>query len=620
LSGIVGIYYRNGAPMERALLESLVDFLSYRGPDGRECWMDGSIGLGHALLRTTREALGERQPASLDGRFWITADARLDSRAELIAELQHSGRVIRPDAPDSELILHAYAAWGTPSVEHLRGDFSFAIWDARNKRLFCARDHFGIKPFYYVQQADLFLFSNTLNCVRMHPKVSSELNEAAIGDFLLFGLNYDNGTTSFRDIQRLPPAHSLSISPEGVKIRRYWTPPTDGRIRYAKPQEYIEHFQSIFQAAVADRLRTDRVGILLSGGLDSSSVAAAAKEVPASGGHAVAICGYTCVYEWLIPDRERDFAREVGDFLRIPIKYVAMDEAELFESWDDPEFGFPEPMDNPLYAAFLKSLRFISTDCRVLLSGEGSDNLMLFQMWPYVRDLRRNGEWRQLLTETANFFWVRPFPWRGIRARFLKLIGSDPDRIGFPSWLAPDFVRRLNLQERWKEANEHPALPLEHPIHAKAHASLFLPQWTLMFEQENAGLTHSPVETCYPFLDLRMVSYLLGLPMFPWCFQKMLLREAMARRLPERVRVRPKTPMQDDPVSAQLQRTGAKRLNQIPWFPVVERYVNRSALVAPHGRMNPEQVGSDLRPYCLNIWLQSTQRIGYKKHAEAGNG
>src|SRR6267143_5602806 len=101
LSGIVGIYHRNGAPMERALLQVLVDFLAYRGPDSRECWMDGPMGLGHAMLRTTRESLGERQPANLDGRFWIAADARLDGREEFISELQRSGRAVRPDAPDS---------------------------------------------------------------------------------------------------------------------------------------------------------------------------------------------------------------------------------------------------------------------------------------------------------------------------------------------------------------------------------------------------------------------------------------------------------------------------------------------------------------------------------------
>jgi len=620
LSGIVGIYHRNGAPIERTLLQSLVDFLSYRGPDSRDCWMDRSIGLGHAMLRTTRESLGERQPASLEGRFWITADARLDSRAELTAELQRSGRAVRPNAPDSELILHAYAMWGTPCVEHLRGDFSFGVWDTRNNQLFCARDHFGIKPFYYTQRQGLFVFSNTLNCMRMHPDVSGELNDAAIGDFLLFGLNYNAATTSFRDIQRLPAAHSLSISPEGMNIKRYWAPPTDGRIRYSKPEEYVENFQSLLQTAVEDRLRTDRVGILLSGGLDSSSVAAVTKEVSGTCGQKTEIRGYTSVFESLIPDEEGRYAREVGKFLEIPIQFQAFDHVELFEGWDDPELSLPEPLDNPLLGGFLESCRSISADCRVLLSGEGSDNLMDFQMWPYAGDLRRRGEWRRLLTELANYIWVRPFPWRGIRARFLRLFGKEPGMLVFPEWISRDFAKDLKLKERWKEWGMHPRLPLEHPIHPRAHASLSLPQWTHMFEQENAGVTHFPVETRYPFLDLRIVNYLLALPPFPWFFQKMLLREAMTGRLPETVRMRPKTPVQSDTLSEQFRRTGIERLKQMPWSKDIDKYIDRSALIPPHGKMNPEQLSNSLRPYCLNIWLQSARRIRYNMHAEGKNG
>jgi len=582
--------------------------------------MDRSIGLGHAMLRTTRESLGERQPSNLEGRFWITADARLDSRAELTAELQRSGRAVRPNAPDSELILHAYAIWGTPCVEHLRGDFSFGVWDTRNKQLFCARDHFGIKPFYYTQRQGLFVFSNTLNCMRMHPDVSGELNDAAIGDFLLFGLNYNTATTSFRDIQRLPPAHSLSISPEGINIKRYWAPPTDGRIRYSKPEEYVENFQSLLQAAVEDRLRTDRVGILLSGGLDSSSVAAVTKEVSGKCGQKTEIRGYTSVFESLIPDEEGRYARGVGKFLEIPIQFQALDRVELFEGWDDPELSFPEPLDNPLLGGFLESCRNISADCRVLLSGEGSDNLMDFQMWPYAGDLRRRGEWRRLLTELANYIWDRPFPWRGIRARFLRLFGKELGMPVFPEWISRDFAKDMKLKERWKEWGMHPNLPLEHPIHPRAYASLSLPQWTHMFEQENAGVTRFPVETRYPFLDLRIVNYLLALPPFPWFFQKMLLREAMTGRLPETVRMRPKTPVQSDTLSEQFRRTGIERLKQMHWSKDIDKYIDRSALIPPHGKMNPEQLSNSLRPYCLNIWLQSARRIRYNMHAEAKNG
>ena len=620
MSGIVGIYHRNGAPIERTLLQSLVDFLSYRGPDSRDCWMDRSIGLGHAMLRTTRESVGERQPSNLEGRFWITADARLDSRAELTAELQRSGRAVRPNAPDSELILHSYAMWGTPCVEHLRGDFSFGVWDTCNNQLFCARDHFGIKPFYYTQRQGLFVFSNTLNCMRMHPDGSGELNDAAIGDFLLFGLNYNTATTSFRDIQRLPPAHSLSISPEGINIKRYWAPPTDGRIRYSKPEEYVENFQSLLQAAVEDRLRTERVGILLSGGLDSSSVAAVTKGVSGKCGQKMEIRGYTSVFESLIPDEEGRYAQEVGKFLEIPIQFQALDRVELFEGWDDPELSLPEPLDNPLLGGFLESCRSISADCRVLLSGEGSDNLMDFQMWPYVGDLRRRGEWQRLLTELANYIWVRPFPWRGIRARFLRLFGKEPGMPVFPEWISRDFAKDMKLKERWKEWGMHPNLPLEHPIHPRAHASLALPQWTHMFEQENAGVTRLPVETRYPFLDLRIVNFLLALPPFPWFFQKMLLREAMTGRLPETVRMRPKTPVQSDTLSEQFRRTGIERLKQMCWSKDLDKYIDRSALIPPHGKMNAEQLSNSLRPYCLNIWLQSARRIRYNMHAEAKNG
>src|SRR5882762_2692492 len=606
--------------MERALLQSLVDFLSYRGPDSRECWMDGSIGLGHAMLRTTRESLDERQPASLDGRFWINVDARLDGRAEFIAELQRSGRVVPPNAPDSELILHAYATWGTPCVEHLRGDFSFAIWDARNKQLFCARDHFGIKPFYYSQKGDLFLFSNTLNCLRLHPEVATELNDAAIGDFLLFGLNCDNATTSFRDIQRLPPAHTLTVSRNGLHIRRYWTPPTDGRIRYRDPAEYGEHFQSILETAVADRLRTERVGILLSGGLDSSSVAAVAKEVSAKCAQTTDIRCYTHVFESLIPDQEGEYARELGAFLNFPVKFMAADHTQLFEGWDNPELSFPEPIDDPLFANFFHSCRNISADCRVVLSGEGSDNLMDFQMWPYVGDLRRRGEWRRLLTEVANYLWIRPFPWRGIRARLLKLTGQDPEFRAFPTWLEADFAKRNHLRERWEELGENPKLTVEHPIHPRAHASLSLPQWSYMFELENAGITRDPLEVRFPFLDFRIVNYLFALPPFPWFFQKMLLREAMASRIPERIRVRPKTPLQGDPVSAQLKRSGIERLAKMQWSKDCDQFIERSAIIVPHGKMNTEEVSGSLRPYCLNIWLQSARRVRYNLQAEASNG
>jgi len=220
MSGIVGIVNRDGAPVERDLIARMTSFMSFRGPDAQDFWIDGNVAFGHAMFRSTSEAETEHQPLTLDGRVWLTADVRLDGRRELINKLG-----IPLSSPnDAELLLHAYEAWQEDCVKHLLGDFAFAIWDQPRERLFCARDQLGVRQFYYSINDDCFVFSNTLNCLRLHPRVSNSLNELAIGDFLLFGLNQEKETTVFAEIQRLPRAHTLIISREGVRLREYWTP------------------------------------------------------------------------------------------------------------------------------------------------------------------------------------------------------------------------------------------------------------------------------------------------------------------------------------------------------------------------------------------------------------
>jgi asparagine synthase (glutamine-hydrolysing) len=621
LSGIVGICDRNGAPVDRALLQALAHFLSYRGPDWRDTWSSGPIGFGHTMLRTTRESQIERQPASLDGRLFITADARIDCREELRTKLaQKNHGAPSRTAPDSDLILRAYAAWGADCVQHLRGDFAFAIWDARKKLLFCARDHFGVKPFYYAELGELFLFSNTLDCLRQHPAVSEELNDAAVGDFLLFGLNCDAATTTFRDIRRLPAAHALTVSTDGMRIERYWSAPTDGRIRYRRAEDYVEHFQILMQAAVADRTRADRAGILLSGGLDSGTVAATARELSRSAGGTRDLRAYTVVYESLFRDEEGAYAQETAKFLNIPIQFIPMDGLQPFERWDDPEFSWPEPVDDPLFAGLFDQFQAISADCRVVLNGEGSDNLMYFQMWPYVQNMMRNGEWRTLLAETLRYAWLRPSPVPGIWRRIKGLFGKDAAALAYPSWLAPDFVRRLNLAARANQWRELPPASQPHKILPKGHASLSLPQWSRMFELQNAGVTRCSVEVRYPFLDLRLVNYLLALPPFPLFFGKKLLRESVVGRLPESVRARGKTPLAGDPLTAYLRRWGAESMNRVDWSKEMDCYIDRSKLTGFQYETHAAKVAANVRPLCLNFWLQSARRVQYNLGAEVRNG
>lgn len=619
MSGIVGMYDRSGAPVDRTLLQALAHFLSYCGPDARDTWSNGPVGLGHTMLRTTRESQIERQPASLGGRFWISADARIDCREELKNKLvELEGKGSGPTATDSDLILRSYAVWGADCVQHLRGDFAFAIWDARQKLLFCARDHFGIKPFYYSELGELFLFSNALNCVRQHPEVSAELNDAAIGDFLLFGLNCDVATTTFREIRRLPPAHSMTVSPEGLRIRRYWSAPTEGRIRYQRAQDYVEHFQILLRAAVSDRMATDRTGILLSGGLDSGTVAATARELCSGPGSSPDLHAYTMVYDSLFHDKERAYAQETADFLKIPIRFMPLDGVQPFERWDDLDVHMPEPVDDAFFATRVDQFRMFSADCRAVLSGEGADNLMNFEMWPYAKDMLRNHEWVTLVSENLRYLRARRSIWLGVKRRIWHLVGSDPNAFIYPRWLAPDFARRLSLQERARERSVLPALR-PHPVHPKAHVSLSLPQWAWMFEQEAPGLTHHPVEVRYPFLDLRIVNFLLALPPFPLFFEKKLLREAMAGRLPEHVRTRRKSPLAGNPLVAHLRRRQTHWTDQRTWSEEIGSYINKSALPVFGSDMNPAKLETDIRPLCLNFWLQSQRRVRYNLPAEVRN-
>jgi capsular exopolysaccharide synthesis family protein len=343
MSGIVGMVNPGVMPVDEQLLRLMTGSLAHRGPDKQQTWLGGPVGFGHTLLSTTTESEDEEQPASLDGQVWITADARVDGRAELVDQLASLGRHGLREASDAELILHAYHAWAENCVEHLLGDFAFGIWDGPARLLFCARDHFGVKPFYYAQGRGAIVFSNSLDCVRLHPEVGDSLNELAIGDFLLFGFNQDPTTTTFGDVHRLPPAHSLTAREGALRFRQYWTLPTNDRIRYRRSHVYVDRFQEILSSAVDDRLRTSPVGVWMSGGLDSTAVAATARRLGSRRSTPVDLHAHTVVYDALIPDEERHHAGIAAKALGVHPNYMIADGYGPFDGWDQPGLLPPEP-------------------------------------------------------------------------------------------------------------------------------------------------------------------------------------------------------------------------------------------------------------------------------------
>jgi asparagine synthase (glutamine-hydrolysing) len=545
MSGIVGIVQQDGAPVDRKLLRGMTEFMAFRGPDAQEIWVEGAVGFGHAMLRTTFEQAREQQPCTLDGQVWITADGRIDGRSELRQKLAARGRTGCQDATDVDLILHAYAAWGEACVEHLLGDFAFAIWDGRERKLFCARDHFGVKPFYYVQDSAQFLLSNTLNCLRRHPAVSAELNELAIADFLLFGYNQEADTTTFVAIRRLPPAHTLTWQDGAVRVQRYWTLPIEETLCYKRPEEYVERFRELFWQAVDDRLRTDSVGVFMSGGLDSTAVAAAAKNLLTRQQLTHDLHAYTVVYDQLIPDQERYWSGLAAKHIGIPIHYLVVDEYEPWQGWDCPEQAWPEPANTPFGAITVDLYRKITAQHRVVLSGYGGDPA-LYPSQAYFVDQVRRLRFDRIIHDAGRYFLAhrRLLPlyfgtWLRKRSR------PAADTQALPAWLNLAFADRLELAKRDVFDSNHSMR--KHPARGEAYASLISLFWTSLFEDHGPGVTQVTLEERHPFFDLRLLRFLLRMPPAPWFVHKELLRQSMHGYLPEAVCSRPKTPLKGDP-------------------------------------------------------------------------
>lgn len=602
MSGIVGLLNLDGRPVEPALLERLAAFLAFRGPDAQRTWLGGHVGFGLALLKTTAED-EHAPPFGPDGEIRIVADARVDGRRDLEAKLRAHSYDPPADAGDAELILRSYQLWGEKCVEHLLGDFAFAIWDGPRRRLFCARDQMGVKPFFYAHLGPLFLFSNTLDCIRRHPAISSRLNDLSIADFLLFDLIQDPAATAFADIRRLPPAHLLLCDKESLAVRRYWTPSVTSPIHYRRPAEYLEHFRDLLDTAVADRLRTESACLFMSGGLDSPTVAASARRVASRNGGATRLWAYTQVFDSLIPHEERHFAGLVAQALQIPIEYRADDHPRLFQLAEQPEYHSPEPVHSAWPDITTDLLRRVAAESRVVLTGFGADPIFSSRISVHFRQLLRQKRFGRALSDAAQYLMTEGRLSRlYIRTRWRILFSPKETHSGFfPQWLNQDFAKKLGLSDRWETFGR--TLAPANAVRPEAHDVTFAPFWPDLFGAHDANVTRVPVEVRHPFFDLRLMNFLLALPRLPWCCDKQLLREAARGVLPDAVRLRRKSPLLADPLLKLLGRPEATWVNRFQPLPELERYVVRSRIPEVLGEKDPWTAWVHLRPLSLNYWL-----------------
>ena len=370
-------------------------------------WSDGCIGLAHRQLASTEESLRERQPASNFARScWITFDGRIDNREDLIRSLE-----VEPVLTDVDLVLESYERWGTDCLDWLIGDFAFALWDSSRHRLFCGRDQYGIRPFYYHFAKRDFFFGSEVRQILQNPDLPMEVNEEAIAEWLtaagLHGLQYrDLHQTFFKGVGELPPAHYLIVDRHGLQVRRYWDLDPKKEVRYRDRRQYFDEFSEIFQEAVRCRLRSaGPVGAELSGGFDSSSMVCVAQELLRKGGvKRSPFTAFSMVFDELSCD-ERPLIQSVVEKYDLEFCPIVADDLcgllnlpsdeDNLRSIDRPDQFALEKAGEVLYRTAHER------GVRVMLSGEGAENHVVGT--EFVLDsLIRKLEWTELFSRLAS--------------------------------------------------------------------------------------------------------------------------------------------------------------------------------------------------------------------------
>jgi asparagine synthase (glutamine-hydrolysing) len=376
MSGFAAVWNADGAPVDEALLSTMQNFLSSRGPDGQRLVILGAkrnVGFVHAAFQTTSESNLEQQPCTIDGAVWLTGHVRIDAQERLLTDLR--ARNLGQGTPtDAQMVLQAYKVWGHSFVDHIIGDYSFVIWDEREQRLFAVRDHLGTRPLFYAQAGQSWVLSNTLDCIRLHPGVSEKLDDFWVLNFLANLRRSDFERTAYDKIKRLPPAHTLELSPTGVGFRRYWHLEIGDPIFYKRREEYLEHFRDLAKTTISDRIRAGRVGVGMSGGLDSTSIVAFLLQLVGDKSSDIVVT--SSYFENLIYDDERRYAAAVANHFGISINFHRMDSTVYDPQWWTRSWVPPEPNEFALW-------KFVAIDStqpdpfstiRVVFIGHGPDD------------------------------------------------------------------------------------------------------------------------------------------------------------------------------------------------------------------------------------------------------
>ena len=371
MCGICGIFYPDrDRRVSSNVLAAMNQQIVHRGPDDGGFLVEENVGLAMRRLSIIDIRTGHQPIANENESVWIVYNGEIYNHQELRVQLEAQGHRYKTKS-DTETIVHLYEQYGCDCVTHLRGMFAFAIWDRRNRKVFAARDRLGIKPFYYRFDGQSFLFGSEIKTILVHPGVHAEFNRATLGEYLAFG--YVSGEdTMYSGIRKLLPGHTIELDERGkVEITPYWDLNVPAESDQKSRSHYVQSYREMLEGCVSSHLMSDvPLGVFLSGGLDSSAVAALTTKIRREPIETFAV-GYGEEEFSELP-----FARRVAEHIGSKHQEVRLSREEFFKELPKLIWHEDEPIVWPSSVALYFVARLARERVTVVLTGEGSDETL----------------------------------------------------------------------------------------------------------------------------------------------------------------------------------------------------------------------------------------------------
>jgi asparagine synthase (glutamine-hydrolysing) len=557
--GIINLGNRAGQPVSKSDLQRMQEALKHRGRDGTDLWLECDAALGHLATNITPESVYEKLPyKSPDGRYVITADTRIDNREELFNRLSipHLQRVAMPD---SILILTAFRKWGRECPAYLLGEFTFAIWDKQKKTLLCARDHLGVRPFFYYHSPGHFVFATEIKGIRALDIVPCRFNETALA-LKMLPVDMDFEETFFKGIKRLKAANrlELEVPAERISTGIFWDPRQVKQLRYSKDSDYAEALRELMTQSVHHHLRTlphIKAAVGLSGGLDSSSIACiAARKLRENGKRLIAVSSVLPENHTGIETDERYYIREVLEQEpNIDICYVTAEYTGPFDL-AEMEAGIREleaPVSPFHYMdrALCNAARESGAD--ILLWGLGGDSISSRDGRYSLLQLLKTGKWGKILELIRQMQLVEGKPALKIILRYLlfpmmpdwslKLYqwikhGKNYNRMKVNTPVTPGFAGKYGFTLGTAGKQIRKSRSFTHEGFFKKHSA-----GRFLIEKESIRHAHLGLSAGYPCWDKRIIEFSLGVPPEQFLlggWKRSLFRRAMEGILPTSIQWR----------------------------------------------------------------------------------